>query len=79
MGIRAVASIDPPTIVNFVPRADRVAEVIGYVERAIPEGVIHDVPTEYAWRAKGRPRRSGSKSGKGGIRTLEGVSHPLPA
>ena len=66
-------------ITDFVPRADRVGEVVDLVKRAIPSGVIHDVPTDHAWRGKGRPRKNTCKSGKGGIRTLEGVSHPLPA
>jgi hypothetical protein len=63
-------------IVNYVPRADRVTEVIDSVGRAIPDGVIHNVPTEYAWRAKGRPRKNGSKSGKGGIRTPRWTYRP---
>ena len=71
--------VDDGEIINFVPRADRVGEVVGLVERAIPDGVIHDVPSEHAWRAKGRPRKIQSKCGKGGIRTLEGALHPLPA
>jgi hypothetical protein len=61
-------------IVNFVPRADRVGEVVGLVEQAIPGGVIHDVPTEHAWRAKGRPRKNPKNCGKGGIPSLVKLS-----
>ena len=66
-------------IVEYVPRRDRIAEVIALVERAIPKGVVTAPQTEYGWRAKGRPRTVTAIGGKGGIRTLEGVSHPLPA
>ena len=41
-------------ITHFVPRADPVSEVVDSFGRAIPDGVIRDVPTEHAWRGKGR-------------------------
>lgn len=66
-------------IVEYVPRADRAAEVIALVEQAVGTGGAINGPREYGWRAKGRPRRIIANGGKGGIRTLEGVSHPLPA
>jgi hypothetical protein len=65
---------------EYVPRADRAAEVIALVEQAIgPAGVINAPQTEHGWRAKGRPRSVAANGGKGGIRTLEGALHPLPA
>lgn len=63
-------------ITDFVPRADCAAEVIGLVERAIPEGVVHDVPTEHAWRAKGRPRKNTCNGGKGGIPSRTSIQEP---
>lgn len=54
-------------IVNFVPRADRVSEVVGLVEQAIPDGVIHNVPTEHAGERREGLEKLGCKSGKGGI------------
>ena len=57
-------------VVEYVPRADRVAEVIALIAQAIgPVGVINAPRTEYGWRAKGRPRSSAANGGKGGIRT----------
>ena len=54
-------------IVEYVPRADRVAEVIALVEQAIgPKGVVTVPQTEYGWRAKGRPRTT-ANGGKGGV------------
>ena len=72
-------TVQDAEVKDFVPRADHAADVIGLVNRAIPGGVIQDVPTEHAWRAKGRPRKNTCDGGKGGIRTLEGALHPLPA
>ena len=67
-------------IVEYVPRPDYAAEVISLVEQAIgPTGMVTAPQSEYGWRARGRPRHNVSNGGKGGIRTLEGVSHPLPA
>lgn len=67
-------------IVEYVPRPEYAAEVIALVDQAIgPAGVITAPQTEYGWRARGRPRRHVANGGKGGIRTLEGALHPLPA
>ncbi len=67
-------------ISEYVPRADRAAEVVALVEQAIgPSRVINAPQPEDGWRAKGRPRTQTSNGGKGGIRTLEGALHPLPA
>ena len=66
-------------IVEYVPRADRAAEVIALVNEAVGAAGTITAPQEYGWRAKGRPRRIIANGGKGGIRTLEGALHPLPA
>jgi hypothetical protein len=66
-------------VVEYTPRPEYAAEVIALVDQAIgPSGVVN-APAEYGWRAKGRPRVNTSNGGKGGIRTLEGALHPLPA
>jgi hypothetical protein len=68
------------TIAEYVPRPDYAAEVIALVEQAVgPSGAIKAPQTEYGWRARGRPRSNVANGGKGGIRTLEGALHPLPA
>lgn len=54
-------------ITDFVPRADRVGEVVDLVKRAVPSGVIHDVPTEHAWRGKGRPEKILARAGREGF------------
>ena len=55
-------------IIEYVPRADRTAEVVELVEQAIgPAGVISAPQTEYGWRAKGRPRTDAANGGKGGV------------
>lgn len=54
-------------ILEYVPRADRAAEVIALIEQAIPEGTVTAVETEYGWRAKGRSRTSTANGGKGGV------------
>jgi hypothetical protein len=56
-------------IIEYVPRADRAAEVIALVEQAIgPAGVITAPRHEYVWRAKGRPHSVAANGGKGGVR-----------
>jgi hypothetical protein len=68
------------SIVEYVPRTEYAGEVIALVDQAIgPAGVVRAPQTEYGWRARGRPRRDVANGGKGGIRTLEGALHPLPA
>ena len=63
-------------IESFVPRRDREDEVLDLIDSAVgSEEIDVDVPR---LRRPGEHRSVG-KSGKGGIRTLEGVSHPLPA
>jgi hypothetical protein len=56
-------------IIEYVPRADRAAEVIALIEQAVPEQIITAVETEHGWRAKGRPRTS--NGGKGGVSTVD--------
>jgi hypothetical protein len=72
--------ISDGAIIEYVPRPEYAAEVIALVNEAIgPAGVITTARTEHGWRAKGRPRTRLANGGKGGIRTLEGALHPLPA
>jgi DNA invertase Pin-like site-specific DNA recombinase len=61
---------------SFVPRSDYPVEVISLVGLVVAPGthVMFDMP---AIPRPGRPTLVGS--GKGGIRTLEGALHPLPA
>ena len=62
-------------IIEYVPRADRVGEVVSLIEQALggAEVIVGPAPSVR------RPDRPMTNGGKGGIRTLEGVSHPLPA
>lgn len=63
-------------ISSYVPRSDRREEVMALIQQAT--GGAAEVE-EVDVRKPGRPRRVVARCGKGGIRTLEGVSHPLPA
>jgi hypothetical protein len=57
-------------ISEYVPRADRAAEVVELVEQAIgPSCVINARQPAFGWRAKSRPRTQTSNGGKGGAST----------
>jgi DNA invertase Pin-like site-specific DNA recombinase len=65
-------------IVGFKPRADRVGRVRLLINTAIDYAIGFDEEADAAM-AEGPGALNISGSGEGGIRTLEGALHPLPA
>ncbi|SRR6266852_6197866 len=63
-------------IVNYRPRSDRAREVVDLVKVATRGGAEVASPVI---RRPGQHGRAFASGGKGGIRTLEGALHPLPA
>ena len=69
-------------IAKYVARREYAQEVEALIGMAVGDGLEFDVPvTGRGGNLKREFRASGLSvvGGKGGIRTLEGASHPLPA
>jgi DNA invertase Pin-like site-specific DNA recombinase len=70
-------------ITKYVARRDHRDQVEALVSLAVGDGLVFDRPVTGRGANLSREARSGPQvcglRGKGGIRTLEGASHPLPA
>jgi hypothetical protein len=68
-------------IIEYVPRSDRAAQVHALINTALDLPAESDVDSTLTVGQLDQrsEQTSVSRSGKGGIRTLEGALHPLPA
>jgi hypothetical protein len=74
--------VSDEAVTKYVPKRDYAQEVESLLAQAVGDGLEYDVPATGRGANLRRVHRATDLfgvGGKGGIRTLEGAQHPLPA